>query len=561
MTRSATLVDALARRLEREPDAEFCRYVQGGGAVDTVSVARVMQRAMGFAARLGGARDGRKIVGVCLYSGIEQHAAFLGAMWAGHIPTMLAPPSPRMDPAKYGSSFSRMIEHIRPDVVVLDEGTRQKLEGLGLDQFGGTELVSPNEVPGREGVPPFPAEPDDIAFVQHSSGTTGLQKGIALSHRAVLAHNESYRGRLGIGGGDTIVSWLPLYHDMGFIACFVLPAVEGVRFVQISPFDWVLRPGMLLEQIHDVRGTLCWLPNFAFQFLAETVRDSQIPAGLDLRCVRAWVSSSEPVQHESFEAFVTRFGEYGVDRHRLTASYAMAENVYAVTQSLPGEHRVLRVNRALFSAEHRVEIAPEDVDGVTFVSNGRVVDGTEVAIIDSSEQFLPPGHVGEIVLRGTFKFSGYFRRDDLTSSAHLEGGWYKTGDLGFVFDAEVYVTGRLKDLIIIQGRNFYPSDVEAVAARVPGVKAGRVVAFGIPDERTGTEALVVLAELDESVAPSPHPQRLALAVRTSVAQELDCTPNDVRIVPPRWLVKSTSGKLARSENRAKYSSAKAAGTL
>lgn len=546
---SATLGRVLRRRLEEEPDAVACWLVGRGGESARVTVRELMSRASAFAARYGSVSGGRKIVAVCLYHGLDLHAAFVGALLAGHIPTMIAPPSPRMEASKYTDSFCRMLAHIRPSCVVADGASLAKLDALALDDFSDSELIDAATVQDvgarfetRDG------DAEEVALLQHSSGTTGLQKGVALSHRAVLRHNLAYAERMGLTREDVIVSWLPLYHDMGFVACFLLPLLARVPFVELSPFDWVLRPASLFEQIHKHRATLCWMPNFAFQFMADAVRPSQME-GLSLASVRAWVNCSEPVQHSAHGSFLERFAGLGINEGQLTASYAMAENVFAVTQSRAGEYKVLRVNRRLFTDEHRVET--DDGEGaLAFVSNGTPVEGTEVAVLDERGRAIPEGGVGELAIRGEYLFSGYFRREDLTREAMTAEGWYKTGDLGFVREGHVYVTGRKKDLIIVRGRNFYPADVERVVARVEGVTPGRVVVFGMPNQKAGTEGLIVLAESEEY--EGEHARRLSLRIRNAVAQELDCTPQDVRVVPPRWLVKSTAGKLARADNRSKY---------
>jgi fatty-acyl-CoA synthase len=544
-----TLSQIFLRRLEEEPDAVACQLVGNDGGVDVVTVRQLIERATAFAARYGSAAGGRKIVAVCLYHGRDLHAAFVGALLAGHIPTMVAPPSPRMNDAKYTDSFVRMLNHIRPEFVVADGTALAKLDALALKSFPESELIDPVSVPASESFAPWEGETEDVALLQHSSGTTGLQKGVALSHRAIINHSRAYAERLKLTSDDVIVSWLPLYHDMGFIACFILPLLARVPFIELSPFEWVLRPVLLLQEIHRHRATFCWMPNFAFQFMAESIPTHQIPAGLRLDSIRVWVNCSEPVQHEAHDAFLKRFGEYGVRREQFTASYAMAENVFAVTQSVPGEGRVLSVNCRDFSLEHRVAADTTEA-ALKFVSNGKVVEGTELIVLDEEERRLPDDRVGELAIRGDYRFSGYFRREDLTEESLIEDGWYKTGDLGFIHDGEVYVTGRKKDLIIIQGRNFYPSDIEKIVAEVEGVSAGRVVVFGLPNERKGTEGLIILAESEQQ--ETDEARRLSLRIRNAVAQELDCTPQDVRIVPLRWLIKSTAGKLARNDNRNKY---------
>ncbi len=544
-----TLGTILLDRLAAEPEAEACRLVSEDGSFESVSVGRLMRKAMAYAEHFGVASERRKIIGVSLYHGLDLHAAFIGGLLSGHIPTMLAPPSPRMEPGKYTDSLVQMLGHIRPDHLVLDAGVFGKLDKLALHSVSGSDIVDSTTIPESGNIAHFATDPDAVALIQHSSGTTGLQKGISLSHRAVLDHNSIYSKRLSIQRKDIIVSWLPLYHDMGFIACFLLPLLEGVLFVEISPFDWVRKPVLLLEQIHKHKGTLCWLPNFAYAFLAESVRPRQIPEGLDLSGIRAWINCSEPVYHSSHVAFLERFGRYGVNQPQFTASYAMAENVFAVTQSLPGEYRTLSVNRETFTDTHRAE--PDDSpSSFTFVSNGPPLEHTELTVADEAGRFLRNGRVGELLVRGAHRFAEYFGRDDLTRAALDGNGWYHTGDLGFLFDGELFVTGRKKDLIIIQGRNFYPADIEEVVGRIDGIAAGRVVAFGLADEASGTERLIILAEPENDAVAEER--RLALKVRNHVAQELDCTPSDVRIVPCRWLIKSTSGKLARTDNRRKY---------
>ena len=540
-----TLVANLATQLEERASDEWCRLLDADGTATSITVGQLLERAMAFAATYGSVTGERKLIAVCLYHGLDLHAAFLGAMWAGHLPTMIAPPSPRMEPAKYAASFADMLGHVKPAVVVSDAATIAKLETLSLASFPASRVLDRETVESTGWIAPHLGRAHDLAVLQHSSGTTGLQKGVALTHAAILDHNRVYRERLELRRSDVVCSWLPLYHDMGLIACFLLPLLERLKLVELSPFDWVSRPVSLLEAITQHRGTLCWLPNFAYQFLADSVKSTE---GLDLSTIRAFVNSSEPVLDASHRAFVSRFRALGAREDQLTASYAMAENTYAVTQSRPGGYRTLAIDRRVFSDEHRA-VATEH-DPLVVVSNGAAIEGTEVVVLDDRGQRLADGEVGELALQGPSRFDGYFGREDLTRAAMTDDGFYRTGDLGFIDAGEVFVTGRKKDLIIIQGRNFYPADIERIVGETEGVVAGRVVAFGLRDEHQGTEGLVVLVEAVDQAADAQR--RLVLAIRKRIAQSLDCTPSDVRVVPARWLVKSTSGKLARGDNRAKY---------
>jgi acyl-CoA synthetase (AMP-forming)/AMP-acid ligase II len=227
----------------------------------------------------------------------------------------------------------------------------------------------------------------------------------------------------------------------------------------------------------------------------------------------------------------------------------MAETVFAVTQSSVGRApRIDRICQQTLQREHRA-LPRETPPFVEVVSNGSPIEGLEVSVVDEKGGACPERQVGEILVRGDCVFSGYFRRPDLTSAAFVDG-WYRTGDLGYLAGGELFVTGRKKDLIIIQGRNFHPADLEAAVSEIEGVIGGRVAAFGQVEDETGTEILVVLAEtrLEDPAAQG----RLKLEIRNRIAQAFDCTVGKVFLVSERWLVKSTAGKVARSANREKY---------
>ncbi|HEY2930127.1 MAG TPA: AMP-binding protein [Acidobacteriota bacterium] len=546
----------MRRRLLDDPQEELCRLIFADGPEAAFSTQDFLRRSTAYCRffRTHSSRQ-QQLVCVCLYHSLDLLAAFTGAFLAGQIPSMVAPPSPRMEPQKYRLSFRRILEHLRPEYFVTEQPVLQSLGGLAgsID----CRLVSTNEISSMTDaeLTAHWAEPspDAVVLLQHSSGTTGLQKGVALSHRAVLAQIGHYAGVLGLTGQDRIVSWLPLYHDMGLIACFLLPLLWQVPFVQISPFDWVTRPMMLFEALHRCRGTLCFLPNFAYEFLAAGIRLSQME-GFSLQSVRGFINCSEPVSAATHRRFHARFKDAGVHPEKLWSCYAMAENVFAVTQSEPAASlKVERVDRDVFIASHKAE----EIDSSSrerpvreFVSCGRPIPGTLVEVRDPSGRKCAERTVGEICIRGDSLFTGYYGRDDLTCEAFWEDHWYRTGDLGYLSGGELYVTGRKKDLIIVQGRNFYPGDIEAIVSATPGIVPGRAVAFGLMDERTGTEKIVVLAETNVSLPEEL--EKIQLAVRTEVAQQLDCTIGDLHLLPERWLVKSTSGKIARPDNKEKF---------
>jgi acyl-CoA synthetase (AMP-forming)/AMP-acid ligase II len=386
-------------------------------------------------------------------------------------------------------------------------------------------------------------------LLQHSSGTTGLQKGVMLSHGAVMRHAEAYLPALGAAPGDVVASWLPLYHDMGLIACFVSPLIAGIPVVWLSPFEWVASPALLVRAISDHRATLTWLPNFAYSFIAQRSRETE--GSLDLSCLRAVINCSEPVSAEAMDTFAGRFAPAGLRKEALHTCYAMAENVFAVSASTAGqEPRRARICERTWRDHHRAAPPATDAPSLVHVSNGPAVPGCQVEIRDDAGRAQPSGHAGRVLIRSPFLLSGYFRRDDLNRELLGADGFYDTGDVGWMDpDGHVYVTGRAKDLVIVGGRNVYPQDVEQIAAEVEGVHPGRAVCFGVGVKGLGTEGLVVLAESE--LAESAWPE-LAARIRAAVPARLDLDLCDVRVLSLGNLRKSTSGKLARAGNREWY---------
>jgi fatty-acyl-CoA synthase len=473
----------------------------------------------------------RDVVVIAHAEGMEALHAFWGALRIAAIPSMFPILTEKLDRGAYISSMTLLVRHAGARIVVTtDEFAPVMAAAIGCPTTGFAALRSadPSETPRID------PSPDDVAFLQHSSGTTGLQKGVALSHRAVLNQVASYSEALQLHPSDVVVSWLPLYHDMGLIAGFLLPVLQGLRLVLMSPFDWIRRPALLLRALSEQGGTLCWLPNFAYSHCARRVLDREI-RGLSLARVRAFINCSEPVRETSQRLFLERFAAIGARPDQLGASYAMAENVFAVTQTPMGRPPRLDV-----------------VDSSTYVSCGPAIPGVEVRI----EGGRPDRQVGEIQVRSDCMLSGYHGRPDLDVGL-FDDGWYRTGDLGYRRDDELYVVGRQKDLIISGGKNLHPHDLEAIVNTVSGVHPGRAVVFGVPDEDEGTELVAVVAEVDRE---DPGVRRaIGAAIRQALVAQAGIVASYVHLVGPKWLLKTSSGKIARAANRDKWRAERAAG--
>jgi acyl-CoA synthetase (AMP-forming)/AMP-acid ligase II len=389
----------------------------------------------------------------------------------------------------------------------------------------------------------------DIVLLQHSSGTTGLQKGVALAHGAVLNQLDSYSQALHVNEKDVIVSWLPLYHDMGLIAGFLMPILKRIPLVLLSPFEWVRSPAKLMQAVSKYKGTLSWLPNFAYNFCAQKTRDRDLE-GIDLSSWRAISNCSEPMRFESHHVFLERFKPYGLHESALCTCYAMAENVFAVTQGgIDSEVIIDEIDRDAMQSLKLAEPARTDIPSVKMVSAGRPIRNVRVKVVDEDGNNLPDRHIGELVLQSDSMLTEYYHRPDATEKT-LKNGWYFTGDYGYMVGEEVFVAGRKKEMIIVAGKNVYPMDLEELAMEVPGVHAGRVVAFGIFNETAGTEDVVLVAEVDTQ--DQEERDAIGDAIRQTVTRGSAVALRHVYLVSAKWLIKTSSGKNARTANREKY---------
>jgi len=496
------------------------------------------------------------VVILILPHGLDLIYAYFGAILNGSIPSIMPSLTEKLIPEKYRNDFKSLIEISKPSALITFSEFKEEIEFLKTYESSLKSVIISNEIdfnhyPDRELLDHagLMRLNDDTALLQHSSGTTGLQKGVALSHQSVFNQLESYQAALEIKNDDVIVSWLPLYHDMGLIAGFLLPMLYGIPLVLMSPFDWVKAPYKLMQAISKYKGTLCWLPNFAYNFCAKKIRDRDL-VGIDLTSLRAVINCSEPMRFSSHEMFLNKFRIYGLQEKSLATSYAMAENVFAVTQG--GIDQPITYDEIDLNSfqEKNIAIPVKPGDGsVIMVSAGRPISNVEVKIIDSSNKFLHERQIGEIVIRSNCMLDGYYNRDEVTRKSFING-WFKTGDFGYIADSEIYISGRKKDLIIVGGKNIYPKDLETIAMEINGVHPGRVVAFGVYNESKGTEDVVIIAEIEDEFMDKK--ESISEGIRKKVTRESAIALRNILLVDKKWLIKTSSGKIARALNKTKY---------
>ncbi len=556
MLRFANLIEALDAAPGARPFVTFWVDEDERESV-TFAEFRSRTRAEATALKSCGVNAGDRVV-IIMPQGVGAMTTFVAAMMLGAAPAFLAYPNFKVELAKYRSGLAGVTANLSAKAVIIDNDFPEEM--LDCVSVGAeTRLLragvkgEKNKLPDGQahaGAGAADIQPESLAFIQHSAGTTGLQKGVALTHAAVLRQIEHLAQALKVdGAADRIYSWLPLYHDMGLIACFMLPMVCHVPLVMQSPLDWVMRPETLLQIISEYRCTLAWMPNFAFQFVPRRTPQERW-AEYDLSSLRLLINCSEPVRGNSMGEFQKAFA---VENGVLQSSYAMAENVFAVTQSDSGRSSgppTIWVDGQQFRSAHRiVPVAAGTPGALLFMSSGRLLPQQQVRIVSESGVVLGDDAVGEIVLQSDCLFAGYYHRPDLTSQALIDG-WYHTGDLGFYRDGELYVVGRKKDLLIIGGENIYPQDIEEIVCGHPAIHDGRAIAMGVYNPDLGTEDVVVVAEVERDEAFT-RAEELEREIRCRIVAATGVAVRTIFLKPPKWIVKSTAGKAARSATREK----------
>lgn len=536
------VASAFVENAEKGGERTFVKITNAQGAVD-YSFAQIRDSAFAYNAhfRKSGLAPG-SVVAVILKHSVELYTAFLGAMMAGLVPTVMPFPTPKQDREKYWKSHVDLFTLSDIGAVFTYqenvEDIRSYIGGQVSYLSTAQDLVSGEQCKV--------IAPGELAVLQHSSGTTSLKKGVMLTHGAIFNQVESYSRAIGLDAQSRMVSWLPLYHDMGFIACFLMPMIVGCTLSHLDAFTWSAKPTLLLDEIVAFGGEYVWLPNFAYNHIANGARPSR---EWDLSTVKAIINCSEPCKPDTFAVFSAKAQFRNLSESALQVCYAMAENVFAVSQTTPGEQpRVVTVTETSFRDGARINTAPAGEKGVDVLSCGKLIEGTEVAFVPASGELTREENVlGEIAITGTSLYSGYYHRPEITAQK-LVDGWHRTGDVGFMLDGELYVTGRVDDLLIIRGKNIYAHEVEEAVNSLDLVIPGRAVAFSIFSAGKGEASLIVLAEGEDPAAEAD----IRKAVRGAVEAGFGVSLSDFRLVPPRTLRKTTSGKLSRKENSELY---------
>ena len=542
-----TLVEAV-RRLAHDTARGFV-FVRSDGTERFCSFADIdaesTRRGAHLAAR--GVKKGDRVA-LVIPEGDEFVLSFLGALYAGVVPVPIYPQLSFKNVDGYHDTVAHIARASGASLLLTTTATRPYVEPVLAKAPGLRAIATVDELS-----PPAPrplavdVTPDDLAFLQFTSGSTSRPKGVMVTH-GNLAHNSEAFMVHGLGKDSSFdkgVSWLPLFHDMGLIGFVVGPLFTNIPCVFLPTASFVRTPRIWLETIHKHRGTITYAPNFAYALVAKRLKDKDV-AGLDLSSLRIAGCGAEPIQAKSLRDFAARTAPAGFDPRAFVPSYGMAEATLAVT-FVP---RLVGLRTDIVDAQGLTAGAATPIaeGGQELVDCGRAFPDHEIAIVDEQGKRLGDRHVGQIIVRGPSVTLGYYEEPELTAESFktIDGErWLYTGDLGYITDKNLFVCGRLKDIIIIRGRNYYPTDIEWAVSELPGIRRGNVVAFGV--DVAGEEQLVVCAEAFQSDAAG-----LIETIASTVASQFGLAVNTVEIVPQGALPRTSSGKAQRRKTRQMY---------
>jgi acyl-CoA synthetase (AMP-forming)/AMP-acid ligase II len=570
-----TLAAAIEDAAKADPTLGF-RFVSDDGVpgfgTATTSEASFSYTALERAsARYGGAlqalglRKGDRVALICP-ANEDFVLCFFGAIRAGIVPVPIYPPLGLGQLQGYLDNTRHIVAKSGARAIVTTAqikrllGTVQSASPL-LEQVVAVEAIRES----LETLKPEKIGPDDVAFLQYTSGSTSRPKGVVLTHGNLMANIKCImHDGLHVTPEDRGISWLPLYHDMGLIGFVISPVAARIPVVFLPPLLFLKRPISWFQAVTRHKGTIAYAPNFAFALCVKRIKDRELE-GIDLSSWRVAGCGAEPIRPETLEAFAERFARVGFSRKALLPSYGMAESSLAISfTDINAGMQTLSVDSETLWAESTVKVVADDHPGaVRLVSCGPKFPEHDIAAFapddTAGEASLPEDRVGELRIKGPSVMKGYWDDPERTNES-FAGGWLKSGDLGFLHGGQVYICGRSKEVIIVNGRNYYPQDIEWEASQADGVRKGNVVAFGAQDIGRDRERVVIAFECQDVAKNADarelarDKQTLAQAVRRRIQEGMGLTVDDVVPLAPGVLPKTSSGKLQRAKTRALYES-------
>lgn len=548
-----TLLKVLDWHVHAHPARPHIYLISETGQEDEISYAVLKQRADAVAAglRQHDLQPGQTVA-IMLPTSLEYFFSFYGVLLAGGIPVPIYPPARLSQIEEHLHRHARILDNARAAMLITVAAAKPFARLLRLQVENLRTIITPEEF--LEAAPAGQAmaavEAQDIAMLQYTSGSTGNPKGVILTHANLLANIRTMGETIGAKSSDVFVSWMPLYHDMGLIGAWLGSLYYALPLVVMSPLTFLARPERWLWSIHRHRATLSGAPNFGYELCLRRTQDRDLE-GLDLSSWRVAFNGAEPVSPDTITRFQERFARYGFRHETMYPVFGLAECSVGLAFPPPGRAPVVdRIKREVFMRDGRaVPAAADDANALCFVACGQALAGHQIRLVDSTGYEVGEREEGRLEFQGPSATSGYYRNPEQTRRL-FHGAWLDSGDLAYMAGNDVYITGRVKDVIIRAGRNIYPHELEEAIGNLPGIRKGCVAVFGSIDRATATEKLVVLAET-HATDPDVR-ERLQTAITALAVDLTGAAPDDVVLASPHTVLKTSSGKVRRAASRELY---------
>lgn len=549
---ATTLADLLYQYGTQEPNRPHIYLHDSHGEEDIISYGQLLQSATAVAqGLLYRGLTPQQTVAIMLPTGCDFFSAFFGVLLAGGIPVPIYPPFRANQIEDYIKHETKILTNAMTHTLItftavssLSHVLREYVKPL-------KHIITVAELSQDQHHSPLPElNSQQLALIQYTSGSTGDPKGVQLTHANLLSNIRSIGEALNITPHDVVVTWLPLYHDMGLIGTWLGSLYHGVPVTIMSPITFLTHPEKWLWAIHYHRATISAAPNFAYELCLNKINEKKL-IGLDLSSWRCAFNGAEAIYPKTLERFIKKFSPYGFKATSLYPVYGLAENSVALTIPTMGQAPLIdRIDRATMDELKIAKTAdPTNKNALEFISCGKAIPNHLIRIVDDEDKELGERQAGHLEFQGPSAMQGYFQNPKATQEA-LHGEWRRTGDLAYIADGNLYITGRKKDLIIKAGRNIYPQEVEAIVEQVPGIRKGRVIAFGTADKRKGTEKLIIVAETHEKDKEAQ--QEIQNTIIERIANVIGIPPDEVITAPPDTITKTSSGKLQRNACKKAY---------
>lgn len=547
-----TLIDVLWQRAAFEPDRTHIYFQDEFMEEKAISYDDLLNRSLEIAAGLQnqGIVEG-ETVAIMLPTCEDFFYTFFGILLIGAIPVPIYPPLRADRIEEYAMRASGILKNAQARLLITFHQVERLSELLKVFILSLKAVVTVDALKNNsKQIAPILLHGQMPALIQYTSGSTSAPKGVLLSHDNLLANIRAIGEKTQISSKDVIVSWLPLYHDMGLIGSWLTSFYYAAPIVIFSPLAFLSRPERWLWAIHYHRGTLSGAPNFAYELCIRRINEAQL-AGLDLSSWRLSFNGAEGISPRTLENFTKKFEPFGYKPETMYPVYGLAENSVALTFPPLNQRPIIdRVDRDRFQKEgNAVKVDAQHKNALEFVGCGSALPGHQVRILDEAKRTLPDRQVGVVHFRGPSSMMGYYRRPKATQAINYDG-WWNTGDLAYQAEGHIFITGRKKDIIIKAGRNLHPEEIEEVTAQINGVRKGCVVSFGVIDPKLGTEKMVIVAESREE-EPGIR-RKIKAEINEKISTVLGIVPDEILLVSPHTIPKTSSGKLQRSATKEGY---------